>query len=77
VLSGLGVTTTVRKYPPATILVVQVARDEEIGPFLAAGAAEVDRRRVPAAEIAARLLGLLAVGVPPSAVRGMTAGRQA
>lgn len=58
-LPGLEVIRTVRCYAPGTVIVAQVANEEEAAPFLEAGAAKAYSRRVPPADIAAELRALL------------------
>jgi CheY-like chemotaxis protein len=59
-VSGLDVTLAVRRYAPATAVVVQVGNDWERGAFLDAGAASAYTRAVPPADIAADVGVLLA-----------------
>lgn len=55
-MSGLDLCKAVGQYAPSTVVVVQVANDWEIGPFLDAGATTVYTRRTPPADIVAHLL---------------------
>ncbi len=58
-VSGLELTKAAARYAPSTLVVVQVADDREIGPFLDAGASRVHTRRARPAEIVADLLSAL------------------
>lgn len=58
-VSGLELTKAAARYAPSTLVVVQVANDWEIGPFLDAGASTVYTRRTPPADIVAALLATL------------------
>lgn len=55
-VNGLDLTREVTRHAPNTVVLVQVATDWEIGPFLDAGAATVYSRRTPPADIAEALL---------------------
>lgn len=60
-VSGLLVTQAARQYAPRTMVIVQVAADWEIGPFLDAGATTAYSRRTSPIEIAAQLSTLVAI----------------
>lgn len=58
-VSGLDLTRAVARYAPNTVVVAQVVDDEEIGPFLEAGATTVFTRRTPPADVAAAMVAAL------------------
>jgi CheY-like chemotaxis protein len=57
---GLELAEAAARYAPSTLVVVQVANEWEIGPFLDAGATRVYTRRIPPSDIVADLLDALA-----------------
>ncbi|MCA1711365.1 MAG: hypothetical protein LC789_06900 [Actinobacteria bacterium] len=58
-VGGAEVVRDVRRYAPGTLIVVQVENDDDIGQFLEAGARAAFSRRVPPADVAARICELL------------------
>jgi CheY-like chemotaxis protein len=65
-MSGEDVVREVRTFAPLTRIGAQVAYDDRIAALLEAGAHSAYTRRVPPADVAAALAGLLATGARPT-----------